>query len=113
MKAGIALLTCALSVQAAEVILVSHPARDSEIAANLSQDQTDGNAQRCAGMYSRKAWGGAVDPFILIKFLKPTPKDGSEPPDITASLVVFEWQDRNLIGKVPNLDKPDEARNPP
>lgn len=60
-------------------------------------------------MYSRKAWGGAVDPFILVKFLKPSPKDGSDPPDTTVSLVLFEWQDKNLIGKVPNPERPEEV----
>jgi hypothetical protein len=72
------------------------------------QDQTELNAQRCSGMYSRKAWGGAVDPFISIKFLKPSPKDGVEPLDTTVSLIVFEWQDKDLIGRYPKSDNPDE-----
>ena len=60
-------------------------------------------------MYSRKTWGGAVDPFIQVKLLKPQTKDGSEPPDHAVSLVIFEWQDKQLIGKaVP--EKPDEVR---
>ena len=47
-------------------------------------------------MYSRKSWGGATDPFILTKFMKPKNlKDGDDP---LASLVVFEWQDEHLIG---------------
>ncbi|KAF1989957.1 hypothetical protein K402DRAFT_325576 [Aulographum hederae CBS 113979] len=45
-------------------------------------------------MYSRKAWGGAVDPFISIKFMKAT-GDG----DPTISMVMFEWKDEPLIGK--------------
>jgi len=47
-------------------------------------------------MYSRKAWGGSVDPFILLKFEKSkTIPDGEDP---IVSLVIFEWQDHNLIG---------------
>ncbi|GAB7328482.1 hypothetical protein MBLNU13_g00451t1 [Cladosporium sp. NU13] len=48
-------------------------------------------------MYSRKAWGGNVDPFILTKFMKP--EDIPEGEDPVVSLVVFEWQDKHLIGK--------------
>lgn len=47
-------------------------------------------------MYSRKAWGGNTDPYILTKFLKPDKGDGNP----TVSLVVFEWSDRDLIGHV-------------
>lgn len=49
-------------------------------------------------MYSRKSWGGAVDPFILVKFVKPDnlPEDR----DPIVSLVIFEWNDRPLIGAV-------------
>lgn len=46
-------------------------------------------------MYSRKAWGGSVDPFILVKFTK---SDSAES-DPLASLVIFEWNDENLIGR--------------
>lgn len=48
-------------------------------------------------MYSRKAWGGAVDPFILVKFLPDHTEDDSDP---ITSLIVFEWQDEPLIGRV-------------
>lgn len=47
-------------------------------------------------MYSRKAWGGKTDPYILTKFIKPEKVEG----DPTISLVVFEWSDRDLIGHV-------------
>jgi hypothetical protein len=65
------------------------------------QDQTDNNREICAGMYSKRSWGGPVDPFILIDFIKPNdiPKDQ----DPIASLLLFEWDDRNLIG-IPNPD---------
>jgi hypothetical protein len=54
-------------------------------------------------MYSRKAWGGSVDPFILVNFLK---NDKNADGDPLASLIVFEWQDEELIGILP-----DDARN--
>lgn len=52
-------------------------------------------------MYSRKAWGGAIDPFILVKFLANTVPDGSDP---IVSLVIFEWKDEPLIGIYPTAD---------
>lgn len=47
-------------------------------------------------MYSRASWGGNTDPFILIKFIKP--KDLENGDDPIVSLVMFEWQDKGLIG---------------
>jgi hypothetical protein len=47
-------------------------------------------------MYSRKAWGGDVEPFILTKFNK-IEEDVAE--DYLVSLVVFEWGDEQLIGR--------------
>lgn len=52
-------------------------------------------------MYSKSAWGGPVDPFILIKFL---PHQGDQDPIV--SLVVFEWKDEDLIGVYPSPDAP-------
>lgn len=49
-------------------------------------------------MYSKKSWGGSVDPFILVKFLGDRSEDNSDP---LASLVIFEWQDEELIGMYP------------
>lgn len=46
-------------------------------------------------MYSRKAWGGDVDPFILVKFTKSEAQES----DPLASLVIFEWSDEGLIGQ--------------
>jgi hypothetical protein len=52
-------------------------------------------------MYSRKAWGGAVEPFILTKFLKaPEGTDGNP----IVSLVIYEWNDYDLIGVRPTPD---------
>lgn len=49
-------------------------------------------------MYSRKAWGGSVDPFILVKFHKANNVKG----DPKASLIIFEWKDEQLIGEYRN-----------
>ncbi|RMZ71158.1 integral membrane [Pyrenophora seminiperda CCB06] len=37
----------------------------------LTQDER----QKCSGMYSKKSWGGKVEPFILVKFIKDTEKN--------------------------------------
>lgn len=51
-------------------------------------------------MYSKAAWGGAVDPHILIKFEKQT--EGEE--EGIVSLIVFEWKDFDLIGVYPTAE---------
>lgn len=53
-------------------------------------------------MYSRKSWGGPVDPYILVKFEHPEVPEGQDP---IVSLVIFEWADRPLIGKPDPNDK--------
>ncbi|EHY52660.1 Membrane protein ptm1 [Exophiala dermatitidis] len=60
--------------------------------------QDDANRQRCSGMYSRKSWGGSIEPFILVKFLPDHTQDDSDP---IVSLIIFEWQDEELIGRMP------------
>lgn len=52
-------------------------------------------------MYDRKTWGGAVDPHILVKFIKNTAEDDSDP---IASMIIFEWKDYDLIGVLPTPD---------
>lgn len=52
-------------------------------------------------MYSRNSWGGAVDPFILVKFDK---YDG--PVDPIISLLIFEWKDEPFIGTQPDMTQP-------
>ena len=52
-------------------------------------------------MYSRDAWGGAVEPHILVKFIKDTAEDDSDP---ITSMVIFEWKDYDLIGVLPTAD---------
>jgi hypothetical protein len=64
-------------------------------------DQSNENRQICAGMYSRASWGGAVDPHILVKFIKNTAADDTDP---IASLVIFEWKDYDYIGVFPTAD---------
>ncbi|KAK5137269.1 hypothetical protein LTR08_000239 [Meristemomyces frigidus] len=63
-------------------------------AVEMKIDQKDSNRQVCSGMYSRKSWGGNVDPFILTKFIKPD----NVTDDPVVSLVVFEWRDKPFIG---------------
>lgn len=50
-------------------------------------------------MYSKKAWGGPVDPFILIKFTDVGKEQNGDP---IVSLVVFEWRDEDFVGIRPN-----------
>ena len=52
-------------------------------------------------MYSRAAWGGAVEPHILVKFTKDSTQDESDP---ITSMVIFEWKDYDLIGVLPTAD---------
>lgn len=68
----------------------------------IAQTQKDSDRQACSGMYSRKSWGGSVDPFIMVKFIKPDNIPAGEDPIV--SLVVFEWRDRPFIGKTETLD---------
>ena len=60
-------------------------------------------------MYSRKSWGGNVDPYIDTKFLPYNPPAGQEPiSDPTVAFILFEWADNRLIG-VPNRDDPAQV----
>lgn len=47
-------------------------------------------------MYSRKAWGGSIDPYIETVFVKDSEAGDSDP---LVSVVIFEWSDENLIGR--------------
>ncbi|EFW98865.1 integral membrane protein [Grosmannia clavigera kw1407] len=60
-------------------------------------NQKDDYRQQCAGMYSRKSWGGPADPFISVVFDK---YDG--PVDPIVSVLIFEWKDEALIGILPD-----------
>jgi len=78
-------------------------ARDSSHRSSvLTSTQSKNDNQKCSGMYSKKSWGGKVDPYILVKFLKNGEKNkGIEDP--TVSVVIFEWQDSNLLGRPSNM----------
>jgi hypothetical protein len=52
-------------------------------------------------MYSRKAWGGSVEPHILVKFNQNTAPNDTDP---IASMIIFEWKDYDLIGVLPTAD---------
>lgn len=52
-----------------------------------------------AGMYSKSAWGGPVDPFILAVFPNDTIKADEDP---IVSLIIFEWRDQGFIGAFPD-----------
>ena len=55
-------------------------------------------------MYSKKSWGGAVEPFILVKFVNNDKnKDINDP---TVGVIIWEWKDSPLLGKP--SDKPIE-----
>ncbi|KAL2048229.1 hypothetical protein N7G274_000140 [Stereocaulon virgatum] len=68
--------------------------------------QREQDRQQCNGMYSKSAWGGDVDPFILTTFIKTTPKGDEDP---LVSLVVFEWRDEDLVGRWPSDDAPKKV----
>lgn len=52
-------------------------------------------------MYSRKSWGGSVDPFVLVNLEKQTPEGDADP---LLSLVIFEWKDEEFVGVYPTPD---------
>ena len=65
-------------------------------------------------MYSKKSWGGNVEPFILVKFLKAEAKEGTDP---MVSLLIYEYGDTNLLGKpaeaeVNEVSAPAASSNP-
>lgn len=62
----------------------------------IFQSQNDG--QKCSGMYSKKSWGGKVDPYILVKFIKNGEKN-KDVQDPTVGVVIWEWKDSMLLGK--------------
>lgn len=55
-------------------------------------------------MYSRKTWGGSIEPFIMVKFLDPEKEeDKPKVEDPIVSVVVWEWKDFELLGKPADL----------
>jgi hypothetical protein len=57
--------------------------------------QTQDDQQKCSGMYSKKSWGGPVDPFIEVKFVDVN--TNTELDDPTVSVIVWEWKDSTLL----------------
>lgn len=56
-------------------------------------------------MYSKKAWGGAVDPYVMTKFLAyESIGSDTEPDDPVVAFVIFEWKDEGLLGASPSDD---------
>ncbi|KAH8653518.1 lung seven transmembrane receptor-domain-containing protein [Xylariales sp. PMI_506] len=64
-------------------------------ALEVQLDQTEESRQKCAGMYSKAAWGGPVDPYIQVVFPAQS-IDGETDPVV--SLVIFEWKDEEYVG---------------
>ncbi|KAK9329234.1 lung seven transmembrane receptor-domain-containing protein [Lipomyces starkeyi] len=52
--------------------------------------------QQCSGMYSRRDWGGSIDPYIKVDLNKPSSESSTE--SSIVSLVIFEWTDVEYIG---------------
>ncbi|XP_014554017.1 hypothetical protein COCVIDRAFT_106194 [Bipolaris victoriae FI3] len=97
MKAGLRLIALLLLATITAVAAVE---------VTLNQD----DRQKCSGMYSKKAWGGKVDPFILVKFIKdPKKNEGIENPIV--SVVIWEWKDTLLLGAPSDLPVNDENRH--
>ena len=59
----------------------------------------------CEGMYSKKSWGGLVEPFILVKVIK-SKAESENKPDPKVSLAIFEWKDERLVGKAGDVLNP-------
>ncbi|KAF2111398.1 lung seven transmembrane receptor-domain-containing protein [Lophiotrema nucula] len=52
-------------------------------------------------MYSKKSWGGKLEPHILVKLINKDKNEAIEDP--TVGVVVWEWKDSNLLGKPTDL----------
>jgi len=56
-------------------------------------------------MWSKKSWGGDIDPFIGVNFKAKPDSNGDE----IVSLLIFEWEDGNYLGRFPGEDS-EEVR---
>jgi len=77
----------------------------------LIRHQNQDDRQKCSGMYSKKSWGGKVEPFILVKFIKDTNKN-KDIQDPIVSVVVWEWKDTLLLGAPSDLPVNDVGYHP-
>lgn len=59
-------------------------------------------------MWSRKSWGGDIDPFIAVNF---RPKPDAHDDEIV-SLLIFEWEDGNYLGRLPSKDSEEVCTLP-
>ncbi|ORY17083.1 lung seven transmembrane receptor-domain-containing protein [Clohesyomyces aquaticus] len=89
-------------LRTAAVLLLSTVASVAAVDVLLTQN----DAQKCSGMYSKKSWGGKVEPFIMVKFIKTDAKQ--EDADPTVGVVIWEWKDAGLLGK-PADAAPDDT----
>lgn len=60
-------------------------------------------------MYSKKSWGGRIDPYIGVKFIKGEKESSEEDPIV--SVVIWEWKDSNLLGMPADKPFEDVSRN--
>jgi len=95
LRAAGLLLSVVTAVAAVDVTIVRYSAAINPSITDAAQSQDD--IQKCSGMYSKKSWGGATDPFIFVKFLDTDKNKDIQDP--TVALIVFEWRDWNLIGR--------------
>ena len=103
---ALSLLACMTAVHAVDFILVRIlRLGPGALRADVVQNQDD--SQKCSGMYSKKAWGGKVDPFIQVKFDKFDLDQSAVDPVV--SVVVWEWRDSDLIGKASDLPTASEG----
>jgi hypothetical protein len=50
-------------------------------------------------MYSKKSWGGKVEPTIMLKFIETDMEQPGGIEDPTVGVVIWEWKDSDLLGK--------------
>jgi hypothetical protein len=98
------LLSTITAVAAIDVTLVRLALISKKKVPGLILPQTQKDDQKCLGMYSKKSWGGKVDPFILVKFVKNGEDKNKDIPDPSVGVVIWEWKDSMLLGKP--ADKP-------
>ena len=57
-------------------------------------------------MYSKKAWGGNIDPQITLRF---TPSTNAA--DV-ASVIIFEYEDEPYVGRLVEINGQPEVSSP-
>lgn len=82
----------------------TNPSEGTQDLQYLQDNTKDRNRQQCSGMYSKKSWGGDIDPYILASLTKASPEPDQ---DVFVSLVVFEYRDEDMIGVWPSPDSLD------